>query len=206
VLIARPPNAGGGALERSMNANFDLHTAAGEVEAIVDAFKEASADVVVVDLVCQGLDVKGLLIALRAARADARVVVVGDHLSDEDVVCAVMMDVSGLVVAPVCADSVTECVRQVLDGRLALDQRAMRRVIRSLAGRVTALEAAAGQLTQRELQIVRLVGAGLLNKEIAERLALKEGTIKVHLHNIFHKLQVSGRKALIEHARARGLC
>ena len=189
-----------------MNGDFELHSAAGEVPAIVDVFLRSGADVVVVDLVCQGLDVKGLLTALRSARADARVVVVGDHLSEEDVLCAVMMEVSGLIVAPVCADSVTECVRQVLDGRLALDQRAMRGVIRSLAGRVATLEAAAGQLTQRELQIVRLVGAGMLNKDIAERLSLKEGTIKVHLHNIFHKLQVSGRKALIEHARARGLC
>ena len=52
------------------------------------------------------------------------------------------------------------------------------------------------QLTQRERQIVRLVSEGLSNKHIGRRLNVTDGTIKVHLHNIFQKLQVSNRTAL----------
>ena len=51
-------------------------------------------------------------------------------------------------------------------------------------------------LTDRERQIVRLVSEGLSNKEIARRLNIADGTIKVHLHHIFEKLQVSNRTAL----------
>jgi len=205
VLIARPPNTAGGPLERAMHQDFEVLTFAGEVHAIADAFVTAGADLVVVEMAGDGLDLEALLVALREARSDVRVIVVGDHLSDEAVLAAVLMDVAGLIVDPVCADTVADCVRQVLDGRLALDQRALRRTIRMLSGRLAGVEAAAHKLTPRELQIVRLVGAGLLNRDIAGRLGLAEGTIKVHLHNVFHKLQVRGRRALSEYARAKGL-
>jgi two-component system nitrate/nitrite response regulator NarL len=56
-------------------------------------------------------------------------------------------------------------------------------------------------LTNRERQIVRLVSEGLSNKEIARRLKITEGTIKVHLHKIFEKLQVSNRTALLAVSR-----
>ena len=52
-------------------------------------------------------------------------------------------------------------------------------------------------LTNRERQIIHLVSEGLSNKEIARRLKIANGTIKVHLHNIFQKLQVSKRTALV---------
>lgn len=205
VLVARPPNASGGALERSLKLEFDVLTASGEIDEIVRSFDDSSADLVIVDVGCDGLDLRLLLKALRAARADAGIVVVGDHMHDEDVVAAVMMDVSGLIVDPDGAEKVAECARQVLAGRLALDPRAMRRVIKALSTRLANIEEAVRRLSQRELQIVRLVGAGLSNGEIAGRLALAEGTVKVHLHNVFEKLQVRGRKELADYAKRRGL-
>jgi DNA-binding CsgD family transcriptional regulator len=51
-------------------------------------------------------------------------------------------------------------------------------------------------LTEREQQVTFLVAEGLMNKEIAERLGVSEGTIKIHLHNIYKKLPVSNRTAL----------
>jgi two-component system nitrate/nitrite response regulator NarL len=59
-------------------------------------------------------------------------------------------------------------------------------------------------LTSRELQIVQaLVAGGLSNKGIGRQLNLSEGTVKVHLHNIFAKLGVSNRTALVAIAHAR---
>jgi two-component system, NarL family, nitrate/nitrite response regulator NarL len=51
-------------------------------------------------------------------------------------------------------------------------------------------------LTTRERQIVRVMAEGLTNKEIAQRLKLAEGTVKVHLHHIFRKLGIANRTAL----------
>jgi DNA-binding NarL/FixJ family response regulator len=205
VLIARPPATSGGALERALSRDYDIQTTAGRVEEIIEAFANSGADIVVVDITWGELDLKALLGGLRTVRTDISVIVVGDQMPDEDVLGALLLDVSGLIVDPEGADRVADGVRQVLDGRIALDQRAMRRLIKSLAARLAGFEQATRQLTQRELQIVRMVGGGLTNKDIAARLSLAEGTIKVHLHNAFDKLQVRTRQALAEYAREKGL-
>ena len=50
-----------------------------------------------------------------------------------------------------------------------------------------------------------MAGTGLRNREIADRLAITEGTVKIHLHNIYDKLKLDGRLALTLFARDRGL-
>jgi len=60
-------------------------------------------------------------------------------------------------------------------------------------------------MSQREVEIVSLVASGLRNQEIAKKLFICEGTVKVHLHNIYHKLSVNGRFALSHYARDKRL-
>jgi DNA-binding NarL/FixJ family response regulator len=63
----------------------------------------------------------------------------------------------------------------------------------------------AGLLTPREVEVVRMVAKGLANKEIASQLNIADGTVKIHLHNIYEKVGVEGRVALTIWARDRGL-
>jgi two-component system nitrate/nitrite response regulator NarP len=60
-------------------------------------------------------------------------------------------------------------------------------------------------LTRRELDIVRMVAIGARNKKIAEQLGIAEGTVKMHLHTIYEKLQISGRVELSIFAREHAL-
>jgi DNA-binding NarL/FixJ family response regulator len=60
-------------------------------------------------------------------------------------------------------------------------------------------------LTPREIEMVRMVARGLRNKEMSERLAITEGTVKIHLHNIYRKLKVENRVELILFAQSKRL-
>ena len=58
---------------------------------------------------------------------------------------------------------------------------------------------------QQQAEIVRMVAQGLRNKVIAEKLEIAEGTVKVHLHNIYEKFNVDGRLELVLYAQGKGL-
>lgn len=74
---------------------------------------------------------------------------------------------------------------------------------------ITRRESSAGDttrmLTTRELEIVRMIAQGLRNKAVAERLSISEGTVKIHLHNVYEKLGLDGRLELVLHAQKQGL-
>ena len=60
-------------------------------------------------------------------------------------------------------------------------------------------------LTPREIEMVGMVARGLRNKEMSERLAISEGTVKIHLHHIYRKLKVENRVELILYAQSKRL-
>jgi DNA-binding NarL/FixJ family response regulator len=92
---------------------------------------------------------------------------------------------------------------EVEEGQLG--QRAAGQALAGLLRRDAAGRELAAVLTQREIEIVRMVAGGLRNKEIARRLSIGEGTVKTHLHNIFEKLEVGSRLELTLLAQRKGL-
>ena len=62
-----------------------------------------------------------------------------------------------------------------------------------------------GVLTRREVEVTRLLAAGLRNRAIGEKLSITEGTVKVHLHVIYGKLEVDRRLGHAHYARSKGL-
>ena len=120
-------------------------------------------------------------IVLLAARAELRSIF------------AVANGAYGIVPRDVLPEVLIRDLRQVAAGR-RLSLRASRP---GEAGTSTdASEKALAVLTNRERQIVKLVSAGLPNKEVGRQLNLTAGTVKVHLHNIFSKLAINNRTAL----------
>jgi DNA-binding NarL/FixJ family response regulator len=91
-----------------------------------------------------------------------------------------------------------------VSGKQWIDQEMVVRAFRNVLDQPGA-PAVEETLTPRELEIVRMVAAGLRNKGVAARLGISEGTVKVHLHNIYEKLGVEGRVELLVSAQRRGL-
>ena len=86
-----------------------------------------------------------------------------------------------------------------------LEKQSVARAMDRMVKRENELQRLSSLLTPRELEIVRLAGEGLRNKEIGERLTITEGTVKIHLHNIYRKLEVQSRVELVLYAQAKGL-
>jgi DNA-binding NarL/FixJ family response regulator len=117
---------------------------------------------------------------------------------------AMQNGVSGLVLKESAAVGLVQTVRRVQRGERALEPSLVSRALDRLAQREDAKKIAE-VLSKRETEIVKMVAAGLRNKEIALKLSIGEGTVKTHLHTIYEKLGVHGRVELTMYAYERGL-
>jgi DNA-binding NarL/FixJ family response regulator len=96
-------------------------------------------------------------------------------------------------------------VRRVHAGQQWIDRETMSRAFGRVVQRENAAREAARLLTPRETEIVQMVAQGLRNKGIADRMSISEGTVKIHLHNIYEKVKVNGRLELVLWAQEQGL-
>jgi DNA-binding NarL/FixJ family response regulator len=141
---------------------------------------------------------------LRQARAEAwptRIVLLTASLEPKPLVEAVKLKVDGLLLKDAGGELLLRCVERVLAGEQWIDKEAMKQVMSALAHAPPAL----ADLTPRERDVVRQVAQGQRNKEIARSLGITEGTVKMHLHNLYEKLNVSSRTELALLAKESGL-
>jgi two-component system nitrate/nitrite response regulator NarL len=144
-----------------------------------------------------GLD---MLRAARAVKLTSRIIL---FVADDDVTTpldAVELAVDGLLLRSAAAATVAQCVASVAAGEQWLDPRAMKmaydRIAQRQAGHATLL-------TRRERDVARLVAAGQRNRVIAAELGISEGTVKMHLHNVYAKLGLESRTQLAMDVRLR---
>jgi len=169
------------------------------------AVRRHRPDVVILDIRMPGKD--GLQIAreMLAEKLPTRVVLLTAELEDDQLMEAVRSGVRGIVLKEMAPQLLVQCVRKVHAGEQWLDRRSTMVNLEKMLRREAAAREIAALITPREISIVKMVAQGLKNKEIASRLFISEGTVKVHLHNIFVKLPVKSRLALLRYAQEKGL-
>jgi len=174
-------------------------------EAAVKAVQEHRPDVLVLDLVMPGHDGMWVLRELSELNLPTRTVLLTAHVEENRLVEAIRLGVWGIVLKERAPRMLMECVRKVHAGEKWLEQQSVTRAIERMQKRESEIDRLTRLLTPREPEIVRLASEGLRNKEIGERLSITEGTVKIHLHNIYEKLGVTGRSQLILYATKHGL-
>ena len=183
--------------------DFVVVAACPDADMAFAAIQRESPDILLLDLRMPGVTGLGFLRRLADAGITCRTVLLTAAIEDAEVIEAVRLGVSGLVLKDSTPETLIECVRRVHEGGQCLDQPTVTRAFRSALDREAAVRDAA--LTPREIEIVRMVAEGLRNRAIATRLSISEGTVKVHLHNIYEKLGVDGRLELTLCAQQKGL-
>lgn len=172
-----------------------------EAEAVVRA---THPDVVLLDLkLSASSDFEGLSLCakLSAAHPGIGLLVLTTFLDEDLVVRAVHAGARGYVVKDVDTTELVRAIRAISAGESAFDSRSAAAVVRSLSGRTEPRQ----QLTDREIEVLRLLAAGLSNNKIGEKLFISATTAKFHVSNIMRKLEVGRRAEAVYAASKRGL-
>jgi RNA polymerase sigma factor (sigma-70 family) len=151
------------------------------------------------------MDGLAVLRELREAELPTRVVLLTAEVDEDHLLEAMRLGVGGVVLKELAVPLLIQCIRKVYAGDQWLERRSVSRAIEKMLQREAGAREIATILTPRETEIVRLVASGLRNKEIADKLAISEGTVKSHLHRSYEKLHVDSRVALLRYAQAKGL-
>ena len=177
-------------------SNFQVvATARTGVEAL-DKLPAARPDLLVLDVEMperSGLDV---LRTLRSRGDQRPVVLLTGSIKDARMQEAMQLGANGLVIKANAPRDLLLCLEAVAQGRRWFDQDSLQRAMALAQSPALKRDPLQG-LSDRERAIAALVQRGLRNKEVAAELGLTEGTVKVHLHKIFHKLDVRSRTELI---------
>ncbi len=161
----------------------------------IEAFRTHRPDVVVLDLRLQGLSGLDTIRLLREEFKTVRILVFTSFAKGEEIYRALKAGAAGFVLKGMPLDRLLEAIRAVHQGAQYIPSEiAMRIGERMLA-----------QLSPREIEVLYLLARGLSNKEIAAQLGVVEGTVKIHITNIFSKLGVSDRTQALIEAIKRGI-
>jgi DNA-binding NarL/FixJ family response regulator len=148
-------------------------------------------DVILMDLQMEPLDGIESTREVRARYDDVEVVALTSFGEEARVHAALEAGASGYLLKDADADEVAAAIRAAHRGELQLDPAVARRLMSSL--RAAPRHDLHEDLTPRELDVLRLVGAGKANKEIAGELVISERTARTHVSNILSKLRLSSR-------------
>jgi DNA-binding NarL/FixJ family response regulator len=198
---------------RTLVENTDGLSVAGEAAdgvAAVAMVRETRPDVVLMDIRMPGVD--GLEATRRIGAdpelAGTRVIVLTTFELDEYVFDALRYGASGFLLKDTKPAELVNAIRLVADGEALLSPSVTRRVISEFAARSARTvkpHPQLGALTDRELEVVGLVGDGLTNDEIADRLVVSPATARTHVSRAMIKLGARDRAQLVVFAYQSGL-
>ena len=179
-----------------------IGTAADGREAIVLA-REHRPDVVLMDLRMPGLDGVDATRELRAEVPETQVLVLTTYADDDSLFPALQAGARGYLTKDVSAEEIEQAIRALASGRTHLDPTVQERLV-AVVAEPTA-PPLPGELTPREVEVLKLIAAGLSNAEIAASLVVSGATVKTHVNHILAKTGARDRAQAVRYAYQHGL-
>jgi DNA-binding NarL/FixJ family response regulator len=189
-------------------SNITVVGEAADGDDAVQLARRARPDVVLMDVRMPRMDGIEATQAICAEPSAPRVLILTTFDLDDYVYAALRAGASGFLLKDAPAEQLVEAIRVVAEGDALLAPSVTRRLIDELARRPSldsGAVAGVADLTDRELDVLRLVARGLSNAEIATELFLGEATVKTHLGRVFAKLQVRDRAQAVVAAYESGV-
>jgi DNA-binding NarL/FixJ family response regulator len=169
--------------------------ASNAVEAVAE-FRRHRPDVTLMDIGLPGTNGTDTLIAIRGEFPEARIIMLTTSDCDGDIQRALRAGASGYILKSMHMDELLSVIRSVHAGRRQIPAEVAARLAEHMGD---------DDLTARELDVLRLIRDGYLNKQIADQLSISENTVNFHIKNLVDKLQANDRTHAVTIALRRGL-
>jgi two-component system, NarL family, response regulator LiaR len=141
---------------------------------------------------------------VRARQPQVGVLILTAYEDDPYVIAVLKAGANGYVLKTASPGEIIQAVKDVYAGKSALDPTIMTRMLEHMLGTKTAQGEIVEELSERELQVLTLVGRGYTNKAIGVQLGISDRTVQGHLARIFNKLQASSRTEAVMRAVSLG--
>ena len=165
----------------------------------VEKAGEALPDVVLMDIRMPRSSGIEACRAVKEAAPSAKIIILTISDEEEDLFEAIRAGASGYLLKDIPLDEVAEAVRSVHGGQSLINPSMAGKLLTEFAtlarrdGEARAQEVPAPKLTEREMEVLKLVARGMNNRDIAKELFISENTVKNHVRNILEKLQIHSR-------------
>jgi NarL family two-component system response regulator LiaR len=183
-------------------------TVVGEAGSGEEAIKLAAQhvpDVVLMDLIMPNMDGVEATRRVKQVSPRSQVVVLTSYHEDEHIFPALKAGALSYILKDVSAEELASAVRKAASGEAVLHPRVAARVIKELQGRREDTLNPFTELSERELEVLKLIADGMSNAEMAAKLFLSEKTIKGHVSNILSKLHLVDRTQAAVYAWREGI-
>jgi DNA-binding NarL/FixJ family response regulator len=171
----------------------------------LQAVRRERPDVLILDIAFRDRNGLELVRELRQENFPVRVIILAGMLDDEQTIETLRLGVQGVLLKNMPTRLLVQCIHNVHAGGQWMEKQSLGHAFEKMLRREAGARRLATILTDRETEIMCLVAKGLSNRDIAERLTIGEGTVKVHVHNIYAKLGISNRVDLTLYAQKKGL-
>jgi NarL family two-component system response regulator LiaR len=185
--------------------DFKVVGEAASGEEAIEAAMEHLPDVVLMDLVMSGVGGIEATRRVKAITPRTQIVVLTSYYQDEFIFPALKAGAISYVLKDVLMDDLVEAIRKAASGEAVLHPKVAERVIQEINGAKNAAYNPFTELTNREMEVLRLIAKGLSNAELATELFISENTVKGHVSNILSKLQLADRTQAAVYAWEQGL-
>lgn len=179
-----------------------LLTMSGEMEVVAEASNgqdaiqlasELDPDLILLDLNMQGMDGLETLRHLRDEGVTSRIVMLTVSDADEDVLNAISAGADGYLLKDMEPEDMLVQIERALSGKMVLSEAVTQVLATAIRNPASKTAVGSDSLTQRELEILKLIAKGMSNKVIARELDISDGTVKVHVKHLLKKLHLRSR-------------